>query len=54
MFLERLMPFWLKNADDMMCNENYFEVEQYLNKEKKQREIDINHAVFDMLNISGQ
>ena len=48
------MPFWLKNADDMMCNENYFEVEQYLNKEKKQREIDINHAVFDMLNISGQ
>ena len=47
------MPFWLKNADEMMCNEDRITVEQFLIKEKKQLDIDLNLAVFDLFNISG-
>ena len=52
-FVEKLMPFWLKNAEDMMLVEDQKEVEIWLNKEKKIRNLEIHQLIFDMLNLSG-
>lgn len=35
MFIERLMPFWLKNAGDMMYSEDEILVEIFLIKERR-------------------
>ena len=53
MFVEKLMPFWLKNAEDMMLVEDKKEIEIWLNKEKKLRNLEIHQLIFDMLNLTG-
>ena len=52
MFLERLMPFWLQSIDPMLrlagkCFDDDIQA-------KKQKQQDMNGAVYDLMNISGE